>query len=116
MTYYTVPGGGGVLATGSAMFVCRLSDAPDIDPAIVFPAIPGVTPVLWRMMENVFALFGAGPASSSATLGRQLAVSSTELRSSPFELDRRQTGHHGFGVGTLRYGRAGCGRSRRGGG
>ena len=47
------------------MFVCRLSDAPRIDPNIVFPAIPGVTPVLWRMMENVFALFGAGPASST---------------------------------------------------
>ncbi|HEY5025246.1 MAG TPA: N,N-dimethylformamidase beta subunit family domain-containing protein [Acidimicrobiales bacterium] len=65
MTYYTAPNGGGVLATGSAMFVCRLSDAPGIDPNIVFPAIPGVTTVLWRMMENVFALFGAGPASSA---------------------------------------------------
>jgi hypothetical protein len=63
MTYYTAPGGGGVLASGSAMFVCRLSNAPRIDPNIVFPAIPGVTPVLWRMMENVFGLFGAGPAS-----------------------------------------------------
>ncbi len=65
MTYYTVSGGGGVLATGSAMFVCRLSDVPRIDPNIVFPVIPGVTPVLWRMMENVFALFGSGPASST---------------------------------------------------
>jgi hypothetical protein len=65
MTYYTAPGGGGVLASGSAMFVCRLSNAPQIDDNIVFPAIPGVTPVLWRMMENVFALFGAGPASAT---------------------------------------------------
>ncbi len=65
MTYYTVAGGGGVLASGSAMFVYRLSDAPQIDPNIVIPAIPGVTSVLWRMMENVFALFGAGPASST---------------------------------------------------
>jgi hypothetical protein len=65
MTYYSVPGGGGVLASGSAMFVCRLSDAPRIDPNIVFPAIAGVTPVLWRMMENVFGLFGAGPASTT---------------------------------------------------
>jgi len=65
MTYYTAPDGGGVLASGSAMFVCRLSDAPRIDPNIVFAAIPGVTPVLWRMMENVFSLFGAGPASKT---------------------------------------------------
>jgi len=63
MTYYSVAGGGGVLATGSAMFVCRLSNAPRIDDAIVFAAIPGVTPVLWRMMENVFSVFGSGPAS-----------------------------------------------------
>jgi len=65
MTYYTAPGGGGVLATGSAMFVCRLSDAPAIDANIVFAPIPGVTPVLWRMMENVFSLFGSGPASAT---------------------------------------------------
>ena len=47
------------------MFVCRLSDAPLIDPNIVFAPIPGVTPVLWRMMENVFSLFGTGPASTT---------------------------------------------------
>jgi hypothetical protein len=65
MTYYTAPGGGGVLATGSAMFVARLSNAPRIDTNIVYPVFPGVTPVLWRMMENVFSVFGAGPASAS---------------------------------------------------
>jgi len=65
MTYYSVAGGGGVLATGSAMFVAKLSNAPRIDSNIVFPAVPGVTPVLWRMMENVFSVFGAGPASST---------------------------------------------------
>jgi hypothetical protein len=64
MTYYSAPGGGGVLATGSAMFVCRLSNAPHVDPNIVFPPIPA-TPVLWRMMENVFSVFGAGPASAT---------------------------------------------------
>jgi hypothetical protein len=47
------------------MCVCRLSDAPHIDTNIVFAPVAGVTPVLWRMMENVFALFGAGPASTS---------------------------------------------------
>jgi hypothetical protein len=65
VTYYTAPDGGGVLASGSAMFVSRLSNAPRIDPNIVFAAIPGVTSVLWRMMENVFSLFGQGPASST---------------------------------------------------
>ena len=38
---------------------------PHIDPNIVFAPVAGVTPVLWRMMENVFALFGAGPASTT---------------------------------------------------
>jgi len=63
MTYYSAPGGGGVLATGSAAFVSRLADAPLIGANIVRPAVPGVTPVLERMMENVFAVFGTGPAS-----------------------------------------------------
>ena len=65
MTYYTMPGGGGVLATGAAMFVARLSNAPRIADNIVYPVFPGVTPVLWRMMENVFSVFGAGPASAT---------------------------------------------------
>jgi hypothetical protein len=65
MTYYTAPAGGGVLATGSAMFVARLSDAPQIDTSIVFAPIPGVTSVLWRMMENVFSVFGTAPASAT---------------------------------------------------
>jgi hypothetical protein len=65
MTYYTVPAGGGVLATGSAMFVARLANAPRISTSILLPAVPGVTPVLWRMMENVFSVFGAGPASAT---------------------------------------------------
>ncbi len=65
MTYYTAPAGGGVLATGSAMFVDRLSDAPRIDTAIVSPPVAGATSVLVRMMENVFSVFGAGPASAT---------------------------------------------------
>jgi len=65
MTYYSVPGGGGVFATGSAAFVAKLSDAPRIYSNVIFPAIPGVTAVLWRMMQNVFSVFGAGPASST---------------------------------------------------
>jgi hypothetical protein len=65
MTYYTSPGGGGVLATGNAYFVYRLSNAPYIYPNLVPPAVPSVTSVFWRMMENVFSVFGSGPASAS---------------------------------------------------
>ncbi|MGA2522032.1 MAG: N,N-dimethylformamidase beta subunit family domain-containing protein [Acidimicrobiales bacterium] len=65
MTYYTAPGGGGVLATGTASFVSRLSHAPRIYANTVHPAFAGVTPVLWRMMANVFSVFGSGPASAS---------------------------------------------------
>jgi hypothetical protein len=63
MTYYTVANGGGVFATGSASFVAMLSNAPGIYSNVIFPAIPGVTSVLWRLMQNVFSVFGAGPAS-----------------------------------------------------
>ncbi len=65
MTYYSAPGGGGVLATGSAAFVAKLADAPRIPANIVHPAVPGVTTVLSRLMENVFSVFGNGPASAS---------------------------------------------------
>jgi hypothetical protein len=63
MTYYTRPGGGGVLATGNAYFIYRLSNAPMIYGNLVPPAVPVVTEVFWRMMENVFSAFGFGPAS-----------------------------------------------------
>jgi hypothetical protein len=63
MTYYAEAGGGGVFASGNAYFTYRLSDAPYIFPNLVPPAIPGVTPVLRRMMENIFSVFGAGAAS-----------------------------------------------------
>jgi len=45
--------------------VYRLSNAPYIYPNLVPPAVPGVTSVFWRMMENVFSVFGSGPASAS---------------------------------------------------
>jgi len=65
MTYYSLPGGGGVLATGSAAFVAKLANAPRVPANIVHPAVPGVTDVLWRLMENVFSVFGNGPASAT---------------------------------------------------
>jgi hypothetical protein len=64
ITYYTTPGGGGVLATGMASFVYKLSNTTAFPWNIVPKAIPGVTDVLLRAMENVYGALGAGPASA----------------------------------------------------
>jgi hypothetical protein len=66
LTYYTAPGqGGGVLASGSAYFLYRLSNsAPLLFPNVLPRAIPGVTDVLLRAMENVYSRFGLGPATA----------------------------------------------------
>ncbi|MGO9456682.1 MAG: N,N-dimethylformamidase beta subunit family domain-containing protein [Acidimicrobiales bacterium] len=65
MTYYTVPNGGGVLATGMASFVNKLANTTAFPSNVVPAAIPGVTDVLLRAMENVYGAFGAGPASAT---------------------------------------------------
>jgi hypothetical protein len=65
MTYYTRPGGGGVLGSGNAPFISFLSDAPKIYPNVIQPAVPVVTAAYIRMMENVFSVFGTGPAGVS---------------------------------------------------
>jgi hypothetical protein len=65
MTYYTVAGGGGVLATGMASFVNKLSNTTAFPSDVVPAAIAGVTPALLRAMENVYGALGAGPASAS---------------------------------------------------
>ena len=65
ITYYTAPGnGGGVLASGSASFVSLLGNTGSIPPNVILPAIPGVTDVVRRAMENVYGQFGLGPATS----------------------------------------------------
>ena len=65
ITYYTAPGkGGGVLASGSASFVSLLGQTGVIPPNVVVPAIPGVTDVIRRAMENVYGRFGLGPATT----------------------------------------------------
>ena len=65
ITYYTAPGnGGGVLASGSASFVSLLGTTGVIPPNVIVPAIPGVTDVIRRAMENVYGRFGLGPATS----------------------------------------------------
>jgi hypothetical protein len=63
ITYYTVKGGGGVIASGDASFVNKLSNTTRFPTNVVPTAIPGVTDVLLRAMENVFGTFGHGPAS-----------------------------------------------------
>ena len=68
-TYYTAPGGGGVLATGMASFVNKLANTTAFPSNVVPAAIPGVTDVLLRAMENLYGVFGAGPASATQPSG-----------------------------------------------
>ncbi len=65
VTWYTVTGGGGVFATGNASWIGQLSDSPLIPPNVLPSAVPGVTAPLLRIMENVYSVLGAGPASAS---------------------------------------------------
>lgn len=84
LTYYTHPGGGGVLASGSAAFVNKLADTTAFPSNVVPAAIPGVTEVLQRAMENVYATFGAGPASASQpSSGNWTAVYQGSAASAP---------------------------------
>jgi hypothetical protein len=70
VTYYTAPGnGGGVLASGSASFVSLLGTTGVIPPNVIVGAIPGVTDVIRRAMENVYGRFGLGPATSYGSAG-----------------------------------------------
>jgi len=66
ITYYTVAGGGGVLASGDASFVNKLSDTTAFPTNVVPVAIPGVTDILLGAMENLYGRFGNGPASQIA--------------------------------------------------
>jgi hypothetical protein len=65
LTYFTAAGGGGVLASGSAYFVYRLSNSTLIPPNVLPNPIPGETDVLLRAMENLYGVFGSGPASAT---------------------------------------------------
>ena len=62
MTYYSVPGAGGVFATGTNWWVSRLADGAAPVPAPLVPtAIPGVTLVLTQITKNVLTMLGSGP-------------------------------------------------------
>ena len=63
VTWYTVPGGGGVFASGNASWVGMLANSSLIPPNVVSAATPNVTPLLLRIMENVYSVIGSGPAS-----------------------------------------------------
>jgi hypothetical protein len=65
ITYYTVPKGGGVLASGMASWVNKLSNTTAFPWNVVPRAIPDVTDVLLRAMENVYGTFGRGAASAA---------------------------------------------------
>jgi hypothetical protein len=69
LTYFTSPTGGGVLASGSAYFVYRLANSTAMPPNILPQAIPGETDVLLRAMENLYGLFGSGPAGARQPSG-----------------------------------------------
>ncbi len=68
-TYYSAAGGGGVLASGMASFVNMLSNTTAFPSNVVPAARPGVTDVLLRAMENLYGVFGWGPASASKPSG-----------------------------------------------
>ena len=63
VTWYTVPAGGGVFATGNASWVGALSDSTLIPPNLIPDATPGVTVPLLQIMMNLYSVIGMGPAS-----------------------------------------------------
>ncbi|HUY62944.1 MAG TPA: N,N-dimethylformamidase beta subunit family domain-containing protein, partial [Acidimicrobiales bacterium] len=64
VTWYTVPGGGGVFASGTASWVNLLSASAGVPSNVLPSSVPGVTGVLRRAMENLYGLLGSGPAGA----------------------------------------------------
>jgi hypothetical protein len=66
ITWYTVDGGGGgVFATGNAWWVAALSNSALIPPDVIPVPAPEITIPLLRIMQNLYAVIGLGPASIS---------------------------------------------------
>ena len=63
VTWYTKPGGGGVFATGNASWIGHLSNSSLIPPNVIPLAAPAVAATLLRVMRNLYAVIGMGPAS-----------------------------------------------------
>ncbi|MHB8438781.1 MAG: N,N-dimethylformamidase beta subunit family domain-containing protein [Acidimicrobiales bacterium] len=66
VTWYTAPGGGGVLDTGTASWVNRLANSAAIPSGVFHAPVPGVTEPLLRAMENVYSVLGLGPGATRA--------------------------------------------------
>ncbi len=64
ITWYTVPSGGGVFASGNASWVGALSNSTLVPPNVV-PDPGGATAPLLRLMENLYSVIGIGPASAT---------------------------------------------------
>lgn len=62
VTWYTVPNGGGVFATGNASWVGMLVDSALIPPDVLPDADPAVSAPLLRVMENLYSVIAMGPA------------------------------------------------------
>lgn len=62
-TWYTVPGGGGVFDSGTALWIGRLAQATGPALEVVPSATPGVTVPLTRLTLNVLHAVGSGPAA-----------------------------------------------------
>ena len=67
MTYYSAPSGAGVLDVGTAYWVNTLFGASMVPAGIVRSSgkVDQNAPTLERIMENVFSVFGSGPAGAS---------------------------------------------------
>ena len=64
ITWYTVPSGGGVFASGNASWIGALSNSTLVPPNVV-PDPGGATAPLLRLMENLYSVIGIGPASAT---------------------------------------------------
>jgi hypothetical protein len=64
ITWYTVPNGGGVFASGNATFVGALPNSTLIPPNVVPDPTPGVTAPMLRVMENLYSVIAMGPAAA----------------------------------------------------
>jgi hypothetical protein len=67
MTYYSAPSGAGVLDVGTAYWVNTLFGTSMVPAGIVRSSgkVDQNAPTLERMMENLFSVFGSGPAGAS---------------------------------------------------
>jgi hypothetical protein len=68
MTYYSAEGGGGVIDTGTAAWVNALFSNSQVPVDVVCPSgqVSQASTTLTRIMENIFSVFGKGPAGETS--------------------------------------------------